>query len=194
MGSFPPASSAHRLRRGLPGYLILFAPHAFAPQRQNKPSWPPSPLVFLRISTHSTATPGILPTSTCLEPCSIPCNPEVEPRTFTVRLTQPPTCALRPIIPNNACTLRITAAAGTKLAGASFGGTVIPKSFPTRDLRPTRQRFTLRKASSRTRRRCVSLSAIAQDSPLLPPVGVWAVSQSQCGGPSSQTPYASSAW
>jgi hypothetical protein len=193
-GSFPPASSAHRLRRGLPGYLILFAPHAFAPQRQNKPSWPPSPLVFLRISTHSTATPGILPTSACLQPRSIPCSPGVEPRAFTVRLTKPPTCALRPIIPNNARTLRITAAAGTELAGASFGGTVIPRAFPPPDLRPTRQRFTLRKASSRTRRRCVSLSAIAQDSPLLPPVGVWAVSQSQCGGPSSQTPYASSAW
>ena len=24
----------HRLLRGLPGYLILFAPHAFVPQRQ----------------------------------------------------------------------------------------------------------------------------------------------------------------
>ena len=28
------------------------------------------------------------------------------------------------MIPDNACTLRITAAAGTELAGASFGGTV----------------------------------------------------------------------
>jgi hypothetical protein len=28
------------------------------------------------------------------------------------------------VIPNNACTLRITAAAGTELAGASFRGTV----------------------------------------------------------------------
>jgi hypothetical protein len=28
------------------------------------------------------------------------------------------------VIPNNACTLRITAAAGTELAGASLGGTV----------------------------------------------------------------------
>jgi hypothetical protein len=193
-GSFPPASSAHRLRRGLPGYLILFAPHAFAPQRQIRPSWPPSPPVFLRISTHSTATPEILPASACLQPSSIPWPPGVEPRAFTVRLTEPPTCALRPIIPNNARTLRITAAAGTELAGASFGGTVIPRAFPPQDLRPTRQRFTPRRASSRTRRRCVSLSAIAQDSPLLPPVGVWAVSQSQCGGPSSQTPYASSAW
>ena len=26
--------SIHRLQRGLPGYLILFDPHAFAPQRQ----------------------------------------------------------------------------------------------------------------------------------------------------------------
>src|SRR6202008_582129 len=34
------------------------------------------------------------------------------------------TRALRPVIPNNACTLRITAAAGTELAGASLGGTV----------------------------------------------------------------------
>ena len=31
-GSLPGAPSAHRLRRGLPGYLILFAPHAVAPQ------------------------------------------------------------------------------------------------------------------------------------------------------------------
>ena len=27
-------ASNHRLRRGLPGYLILFATHAFVPQRQ----------------------------------------------------------------------------------------------------------------------------------------------------------------
>ncbi len=43
---------------------------------------------------------------------------------FHTRLFKPPTLALRPINPNNACTLRITAAAGTELAGASFGGTV----------------------------------------------------------------------
>jgi hypothetical protein len=30
------------------------------------------------------------------------------------------------MIPNNACPFRITAAAGTELAGASFGGTVRP--------------------------------------------------------------------
>src|SRR6187549_3938246 len=54
-----PTPSAHRLQRGLPGYLILFAPHAFAPQRQYRSSELPSPLVFLLISAHFTATPGI---------------------------------------------------------------------------------------------------------------------------------------
>ena len=54
-----PTPSSHRLRRGLPGYLILFAPHAFEPQRQSLSSKPPSPLVFLLISTHFTATLGI---------------------------------------------------------------------------------------------------------------------------------------
>ena len=36
----------------------------------------------------------------------------------------PPTRPLRPVIPNNARSPRITAAAGTELAGASFCGTV----------------------------------------------------------------------
>ena len=54
-----PTPSIHRLRRGLPGYLILFAPHAFEPQRQLSSSKPPSPPVFLLISTHFTATLGI---------------------------------------------------------------------------------------------------------------------------------------
>ena len=38
------------------------------------------------------------------------------------------------------------------------------------------------------------LSPIDQYSSLLPPVGVWTVSQFQCGGPSSQNPYPSSPW
>ena len=56
-----PTPSTHRLGRGLPGYLILFAPHAFAPQRQSRPRRPSSPQAFLQISTHFTATPGIPP-------------------------------------------------------------------------------------------------------------------------------------
>ena len=39
-------------------------------------------------------------------------------------LNKQPTRSLRPVNPNNACTPCITAAAGTELAGASFGGTV----------------------------------------------------------------------
>jgi hypothetical protein len=123
-GSLPRAPSAHRLRRGLPGYLILFAPHAVAPQRQPQPSGPPSPPVFFRISTHSTATPGIPPASTALEPGSPRGRAGVEPRPFTPRFPGPPTRPLRPVIPDNARTLRITAAAGTELAGASSPGTV----------------------------------------------------------------------
>ncbi len=85
------------------------------------------------------------------------------------------------MIPNNACTPRITAAAGTELAGASFSGTVSaphylygtgsshltelydPKAFITHAAL-LRQGFP-----------------IAQNSSLLPPVGVWTVCQFQCG-------------
>src|SRR5919206_1745108 len=82
-GLGPPTSSAHRLRRGLPGYLILFAPHAFAPQRQCRASEPPSPLVFLRISTNFTSTLGIPLTSLELKTDSLEGHSRVEPRDFT---------------------------------------------------------------------------------------------------------------
>ena len=59
-----------------------------------------------------------------------------------MRLKKPPTDALRPINPDNACTPRITAAAGTELAGASFVGTVIivptDRSLRTEILHPPR--------------------------------------------------------
>ena len=48
---------------------------------------------------------------------------------FHIRLNAPPARPLRPVIPNNACTPRVTAAAGTELAGASCGGTVRPNSY-----------------------------------------------------------------
>ena len=82
-GSIPPTPSIHRLQRGLPGYLILFAPHAFAPQRQYLSRWPPSPPVFLRISTDFTPTPGIPPPSPGLKSPSIERSSPVEPRAFT---------------------------------------------------------------------------------------------------------------
>ncbi len=58
-----PTLSIHRLGRGLQGYLILFAPHAFVPQRQYRSSWLPSLLVFQYVSTDCTPTRTILPTS-----------------------------------------------------------------------------------------------------------------------------------
>ena len=87
----PPTPSTHRLRRGLPGYLILFAPHAFEPQRQFQSRKPPSPLVFFLISTHFTATLGIPLTSPALEPDSFQCSPRVKPWVFTSDLP----CRLR---------------------------------------------------------------------------------------------------
>ena len=108
-----PTPSIHRLRRGLPGYLILFAPHAFVPQRQLLSRKSPSPLVFLLISTHFTATLGIPLSSPALKKISFGCSSSVEPRDFTDQLNFPSTHSLHPIIPDNACSLRITAAAGT---------------------------------------------------------------------------------
>ncbi len=43
-----PSPSVHRLRPGLPGYLIRFAPLAFVPHRQARSSLTPSPLVVLQ--------------------------------------------------------------------------------------------------------------------------------------------------
>src|SRR5205807_10541014 len=82
-GSIPPTPSAHRLRRGLPGYLIRIAPHAFAPQRQCRSRTPPSPLVFLPISTHSTTTPGLPRPPTELHLRRMPVPLPVEPGAFT---------------------------------------------------------------------------------------------------------------
>ncbi len=67
-------ASKHRLGRGLPGYLILFAPHAFVPQRQIRSSKLPSQSVFYDISMHFTATCHIPPTSTCFKSDSINSN------------------------------------------------------------------------------------------------------------------------
>ena len=82
-GSIPATPSDHRLLCGLPGYLILFATHTFAPQRQYWSRKPPSPPVFLLISTHFTATPGIPLPSPILKSCSFICTSGVKPRAFT---------------------------------------------------------------------------------------------------------------
>ena len=80
---YEPTDSIHRLRRGLPGYLILFAPHAFVPQRQLRISNLPSLSVFCVISMHFTATPHIPAASFPLKTCSIKGSSTVKLPDFT---------------------------------------------------------------------------------------------------------------
>ena len=177
--SASPLPSAHRLRLGLPGYLIPFAPLAFASQRQQTSRTSLSPRAFLPISTHFTAPPEVPGPPTSLQTGRFGTTSPVEPGAFSHRRSHPPTRALSPVIPNNVRTVRLTAAAGTNLARASS------RDRSSFRLPPPRQEFTTRRPSSSTRRRSVRLAPIAEDSRLQPPVGVWAVSQSQCAGPRS---------
>lgn len=78
MPSETPLLSIHRLQLGLPGYLILFAPLAFAPQRQLHPSVSLSPPAFLQISTHFTAPPGVPHAPDALKPRSFETNSPVK--------------------------------------------------------------------------------------------------------------------
>ena len=111
-GVYPPTPSNHRLRCGLPGYLILFATHTFEPQRQLVPSRPPSPLVFLRyLRIHRyTGNSAYICTTQDIQ---FESSSWVEPMYFTSQLAYPPALPLHPVIPDNACDLRFTAAAGT---------------------------------------------------------------------------------
>ena len=81
-----PTTSHHRLLRGLPGYLILFDPHAFVPQRQSTLREMPSQSVFCVISMHFTATPHIPPTAGAFKTPSSRGSSQVEPGHFTSRL------------------------------------------------------------------------------------------------------------
>ena len=82
-GGNPPTPSIHRFRRRLAGYLLLFATHAFEPQRQLQTSDPLSPLVFFHISTHFTATHGVPLSSSALKSSSFQCTTPVKPKAFT---------------------------------------------------------------------------------------------------------------
>ena len=185
MESIPPTPSTHRLQLGLPGYLIPFATLTFEPQRQIQSSKPPSPLVFLRISTHFTATHGIPLTSPVLKlPSFIPFT-----KLSLALLSMTYLAACAPFTPNNS---------GQRLPPTYYRGCwhVVSRGFlvgyrhyPLRVIRPQQQSFTIRRPSSLTRRRSVRVPPIAEYSPLLPPVGVWTVSQFHCGRSSSQTGY-----
>ena len=92
------------------------------------------------------------------------------------------------------CTPFTPSKSGQRLPPTYYRGCwhVVSRDFLTRYrhcLLPLRQKFPIRRPSSCTRRCCVRVAPIAQYSPLLPPVGVWAVSQSQCGRTTSQSGY-----
>ena len=79
-------TSVHRLRRGLLGYLIPFAPHAFVSQRQTCYSKLPSHLVFLLILMDTTPTPAVPLASPSLKFSSIICSPDVKHQNLTNNL------------------------------------------------------------------------------------------------------------
>ena len=131
-GSTLPPASIHRLGRGLKGYLILVAPHAFVPQRQGRPSQLPSLLVFHTISTDFTPTPCVPLASDALYLASFSHNSKVKPWKFNRKLDEASTDSLRPINPDNAWGTRITAAAGTSLAAPYSTGTVTRRFIPVK--------------------------------------------------------------
>ena len=103
-----------RLGLGLRRSLICFAPLAFVSQRQKWPRKVPSPLVFLMISTHFTAPPSVPLSSLALKKfIHLAPNDEVKPRAFKCDAANHLHDSLRPVNPDNACALRITATAGT---------------------------------------------------------------------------------
>ncbi len=175
-----PTPSTHRLQRGLPGYLILFATHAFVPQRQFVSSKSPSLLVFLLISTHFTATLVIPLTSPHLKIYSFNSLHGLSPCLLLL------TClsACEPFTPSDS---------GQRSPPTYYRGCwhVVSRGFLLwyRHYLPIGQSFTKRIPSSLTRRRCIRVPPIVQYSPLLPPVGVWTVSQFQCGRSPSQAGY-----
>ena len=106
---------------------------------------------------------------------------------------------ISPLTCSPACAPFIPSKSGQRLPPTYYRGCwhVVSRGFLPgyrHCLRHQGQRFTIRKPSSLTRRCCIRVSPIVQYPPLLPPVGVWAVSQSQCGRSTSQSGYRSSLW
>ena len=142
--------------------------------------------MFFPISTHFTATLGVPLSSPALKPSSFHrhtgLSPAVSRQTYMT--------AYMRFTPNNS---------GQRLPPTYYRGCwhVVSRGFLLgyrHFLRHQRQRFTIRKPSSLTRRCCIRLAPIVQYPSLLPPVGVWAVSQSQCGRSTSQSGYRSATW
>ena len=140
----------------------------------------PSLLVFLLISTHFTATLGIPLSSPLLKLYSFKCYMRLSLKFLHL------TCltAYVPFTPNNS---------GQRSHHTYYRGCwhVFSRCFLLgyRHYLLQGQSFTKRIPSSLTRRRCIRVPPIVQYSPLLPPVGVWTVSQFQCDRSLSQAGY-----
>ena len=91
--------------------------------------------MFLPISTDFTPTQGIPITSLILKLSSFDNVYGVEPYNFTHYLLNRLRNSLRPVIPDNAWILRMTAAAGTELADPYSYATVIIVTYKS-SLRP----------------------------------------------------------
>ena len=99
----------------------------------------------------------------------------------------PPTNPLRPINPDNACIPRITAAAGTDVSRCFFSSYLHSLVTDKRSLRTLVLLPPLGITPS-------SLRSLRKIPHCCLQIGVWAVSQSQCGRSSSQTGYRSRPW
>ena len=91
----------------------------------------PSLLVFRSISTDFTPTPTVPSTPSVLNLASFFCSSKVELWKFNRKLGGAPTDPLRPINPDNAWRLCITAPAGTELGTPYSIGTINPAKSGT---------------------------------------------------------------
>ena len=137
--------------------------------------------MFLQISTDFTPTPGIPLTSQTFKIRSFECSSQVKPGAFTSDIRT----HLRALY---AQSFRTTLAPSVLPQLLARNLPVLLLLVPSdhrgvnqMTLLPSRKSFTTQGPSSLTRRCCIRLAPIVQDSPLLPPVGVWTVSQFQCG-------------
>ncbi|KAH7834033.1 hypothetical protein Vadar_012108 [Vaccinium darrowii] len=78
-----------------------------------------------------------------------------------------PTDALRPIIPDNACILCFTAAAGTELADAYYSLDTVIASSPGKEVRPMGLHLAwgTRTELEEIRKQCLQLSLTMEDLP-----------------------------
>jgi hypothetical protein len=123
-------------------------------------------ITYNRSTTNSVSSP-----STQGMPCCVKVMQKMH--AWITQGTCQPTPPIRPIIPNNTRPSRLTAAAGTELAGASFPSDVF-FFLGERSLQPIG-------LPSSTRDRWIRVAPIVQYSALLPSSLVWVFSHPQCG-------------